>query len=103
MSTTEPVEITYLNSEQTANLLGIKTTTLANWRSRGIGPVYIKVGGSRSPVLYRKSDIDEWLAMNIVNPSCSSAAITRIACELASRAPRMTEDDKRFLISFLAD
>lgn len=101
MSITEPVEITYLNAEQTANLLGIKTSTLANWRSRGLGPAYIKTGATRSPVLYRKSDIDKWLAMSVIQPSCSSAAVTRLACELASRAPRMTEDDKRFLISFL--
>lgn len=32
--------------------------TLANWRSRGIGPKWIKVGHS---VMYRARDVEKWL------------------------------------------
>lgn len=32
--------------------------TLANWRSRGIGPRWRKAGHS---VLYRRADVDKWL------------------------------------------
>lgn len=32
--------------------------TLANWRTKGTGPRYRKVGGR---VLYDKADLDEWL------------------------------------------
>lgn len=32
--------------------------TLANWRARGIGPKWIKVGHS---VMYRARDVERWL------------------------------------------
>lgn len=35
----------------------INVRTLANWRSNGTGPKFVKVGGA---VLYRKSDIDAY-------------------------------------------
>lgn len=37
---------------------GIPESTLAQWRWRGEGPVYVKLGGH---VRYRRSDIDAWL------------------------------------------
>ncbi|WP_062383357.1 helix-turn-helix transcriptional regulator [Demequina iriomotensis] len=38
--------------------LGVKITTLAEWRVKGKGPAYIRVG--RSP-RYRPESIDAWL------------------------------------------
>ena len=37
--------------------------TLSQWRFKGIGPRYIKIG--RRP-LYRRSDLDSWLAAQVV-------------------------------------
>lgn len=42
-----------------AERLGVHPGTLANWRTRGVGPKYIRcVGGVR----YRVADVDAWLA-----------------------------------------
>ena len=37
--------------------------TLADWRCKGIGPAYIKVGRL---VRYRQSDLDAWLQSRVV-------------------------------------
>lgn len=41
-----------------ADRLGLEPSTLANWRYRGGGPLFIKVGGR---VRYRLCDLAEWL------------------------------------------
>lgn len=43
-------------------MLGIKPTTLTNWRVAGRGPKYIRLGAKRSPVIYLIDDVDAWLA-----------------------------------------
>lgn len=51
-----------LNQKQTANILGISSGSLENWRKEGIGPSYKKIeNGKRGRVLYPKSAIVEWL------------------------------------------
>lgn len=53
-----------LSRQETAQLLGVKTQTLAKWASvQRYGLPYIKVGKS---VRYRRSDIDQYLARNTV-------------------------------------
>jgi hypothetical protein len=44
--------------------------TLANWRSQGRRPRYIRVGGR---IVYGCSDIEEWLAASTVELSMSQA------------------------------
>ena len=39
----------------------VKETTLSTWRSRGLGPAYVKVGGR---VLYRLADVEAFEAKN---------------------------------------
>lgn len=41
-----------------AGMLGVPEHTLAQWRSKGIGPEYIKVGRH---VRYRWSAVNSWL------------------------------------------
>lgn len=42
-----------LKPEEMAELLGVHPGTLANWRCRGVGPQYLKLGKSRtSPIRY---------------------------------------------------
>lgn len=48
----------YLKPEEVAERLGFSVATLANWRTRGSGPRYIKVGHK---VLYPEDEVDNFL------------------------------------------
>jgi len=48
----------YYTPAELADLLRCSTGTLRNWRYRGEGPPYIKVGR----VLYPVADLETWLA-----------------------------------------
>lgn len=54
-----------LRPEQFAERVGVSARTLANWRSAGIGPTYVKIGAS---VRYRLSDIEAYEVANTVAP-----------------------------------
>ena len=43
---------------EAAKRLGLQESTLANWRWRGCGPPYLRVGGR---VRYRLADLANWL------------------------------------------
>ena len=47
-----------IGSDETAERLGVERSTLDNWRWRGGGPQYLKVGGR---VRYRLADLADWL------------------------------------------
>ncbi len=47
-----------LRPDELASLLGIPLATIYRWRSRGDGPVGIRVGRH---VRYRLDDVDRWL------------------------------------------
>lgn len=49
----------YLNSEQTAEYLGISVATLKNWRKRGDGPPFIKVNAR--VIRYQIYDLNCWM------------------------------------------
>jgi predicted site-specific integrase-resolvase len=44
-----------LTPAQVGERLGVSTKTLAHWRCAGVGPTYLKPGGSR--VVYREADV----------------------------------------------
>lgn len=47
---------------EAAAYLSLAKGTLDNWRNKGIGPKFIRLGhGKRGPVRYRKAVLDEWL------------------------------------------
>lgn len=48
--------------DELAEFLGVKRTTLAQWRCAKRGPDYLKAGRN---IFYRRSDVDEWLQMNL--------------------------------------
>lgn len=51
-----------LTPQQVADLLQVKTDTLEAWRGKRQGPAWIKLGdGKRSPVRYRRADIETYL------------------------------------------
>ena len=47
-----------LNSDEAAEYLGLKRTTLEAWRCRGGGPLYLKLGRI---VKYRLADLDAFI------------------------------------------
>lgn len=47
---------------EAAAILGRSTGTLANWRSAGKGPPWLKIGG---PVSYPQREFDEWRARHM--------------------------------------
>jgi hypothetical protein len=47
-----------LDTCNAAAYIGLNEQTLANYRSKGIGPKFVK----RGRIFYFKSDLDEWLA-----------------------------------------
>lgn len=51
-----------LNQTQVASILGLSSSTLANWRAEGVSLEYLKVGkGSKNRVMYLKTKILEFL------------------------------------------
>jgi len=53
----DPSEL--IPSDETAEILRVKTATLPSWRCQKKGPAYVKVGRA---VFYRRSDVAVWLA-----------------------------------------
>ena len=51
-----------LTSQQAANTLMINEQTLRQWRSRGVGPSYVK--GPRNAVSYEYKDVLAWIRTN---------------------------------------
>lgn len=49
----------------------VTVATLATWRSRDLGPPYVKVGGR---VLYRVADVIGWEAKNTRSKAANSKA-----------------------------
>jgi predicted DNA-binding transcriptional regulator AlpA len=47
-----------LSNDETADLLGLKPATLDNWRWRGVGPSFVRVG---SRVKYAENDVLAWI------------------------------------------
>ncbi|CFX30122.1 protein of unknown function [Candidatus Filomicrobium marinum] len=57
-----PERKTLLQTAQAAAYLHISPRTLEDYRIKGGGPVFIRLGlGKRSPVLYDLADLNAWL------------------------------------------
>lgn len=51
-----------ITPEQVAELLKVHPGTLENWRVRGEGPPFVKLGNSRrSPVRYPRKAVEDWI------------------------------------------
>lgn len=53
-----------LTPSEVAVMLGVAPKTLRNWRSSRVGPLSIRLGGG--VVRYRRGDIADWLAGQVV-------------------------------------
>lgn len=47
-----------MDPRTTAAFLAVHVLTLADWRCKGTGPAYLKLGAA---VRYRRSDLEAWL------------------------------------------
>jgi predicted DNA-binding transcriptional regulator AlpA len=52
-----------LKTTEAAYYVGLNEGSLANMRSRGVGPAWVKLGSS---VRYRQQDLDAWISANLV-------------------------------------
>ena len=55
-----------VNATEAAAMLGVSPRTLANWRTQGIGPAFVRIGAVHSRTLYRLDDLQAWLDANRV-------------------------------------
>lgn len=55
-----------LRTDEAAERLSLSPNTLRNWRTRRIGPRYVKCGGD---VRYRSADLTAFIESNIVEPA----------------------------------
>lgn len=64
-----------LTTSEAAEMLRVKPDTMKIWRHRGVGPAFVRMGSGRtSPVVYRLSDIREWItARRFVSTSQETA------------------------------
>jgi excisionase family DNA binding protein len=53
----------FLTTEQVAELLKVKRSTLDQWRHKGEGPPYVKIGAT---IRYKKSSLLEYLDSSTV-------------------------------------
>jgi hypothetical protein len=56
-----------LPTHAAAEYIGVARQTLANWRVRGDGPPYAKLGKSGMKIVYRVIDLDQYLADHVTS------------------------------------
>lgn len=61
----EPLAVT---TEDAAAMIGRRPKTLANWRTRGFGPRFVRAEET-GPVVYLVADLRAWLEANRVDPA----------------------------------
>jgi len=65
-TTTAPA---YLRPAEAAAMLGVSVPTLADWRLKGTGPTYVRLGDStRHPIRYPVDDLTAYLDARTVRP-----------------------------------
>ena len=58
----------YLNTRQVAEILGLSGRTISNWRRRGSGPPWYRVGGA---IRYLRHEVDAWVITQASTESSS--------------------------------
>ncbi len=62
MSTTTAAPV-YLRPAEAAARIGVSVKTIADWRLKGTGPTYVRLGDStRSPIRYPEDELAAYLA-----------------------------------------
>ena len=60
---TTPISNPLLTTQEAARRLGLAAGTLCNWRIRGQGPTYVRLGKA---IRYDESDLDRFIAQGRV-------------------------------------
>lgn len=60
-----------LNEQQSAEHVNLSPYTMRNMRQAGRGPAFARLGGR---VIYRRSDLDKWIAEHMVSTQDQQAA-----------------------------
>jgi hypothetical protein len=60
-----------LDEQEAAVILSKPAGTLRQWRSRGLGPPYVKLGMS---IRYRRTDLERFITDNTIQPGARKAA-----------------------------
>lgn len=58
-----------LTSAEAAELLRVTVGTLEQWRGKGAGPRFVRIGAGNGRIRFRRSDIDSFVADRVVEPS----------------------------------
>jgi hypothetical protein len=67
-----PPTTNYLTTAEAADLCRLSVRTLERYRVSGGGPLFTKCGpGKRARVVYRRSDLEAWLAGNTVSSTAN--------------------------------
>lgn len=67
-----PIQHRLMSSAEVSAYLGISLNTLQKWRSRNIGPKYIKYGGANSSAIrYDQDDVEKFRKAHTIHPSQS--------------------------------
>ena len=61
MAVETPTGLTLWSTAELADVLGVPASTVANWRSSGVGPKFIRVG---KHVRYDQTDVVAWIEGN---------------------------------------
>jgi hypothetical protein len=59
-----------LDSKEAGEMLGAHPETLANWRCKGTGPAFVRIGGRA--IRYLEDDLLRYLEQNRVDPERAS-------------------------------
>jgi hypothetical protein len=52
----------FMTDSQLCDMLGVVDRTTLTWRTDGGGPPYCRIGIGRGRILYRRRDVEAWLA-----------------------------------------
>jgi len=61
--------VKFLDPESAAEILGVTTEALRNWRNRGGGPPYVKLHSANGVIRYRQDLLIEWAMLISVDGS----------------------------------
>lgn len=64
----------FIKSPDAARMLGLVPGTLRTWRMHGRGPRYYKICGNGGPVMYKRSELDAWIAEHNLGSTSEQAA-----------------------------
>jgi len=69
----------FIKSPDAARMLGLVPGTLRAWRVHGRGPRYYKICGHSGPVMYKRQDLEAWLAERNLGSTSEESAREAIA------------------------